>query len=388
MANEETGFGTIKCPGCGEAIPISETIHHQIAERTRQEFKAEALEGKRVLAARERELNEKVAALDQTISERLAAERVSLSKEIEAQLRSGLSTEIADLKRQADERSERLAQAQAIELELRTEKRNLEEREKARDLEMARKLDEERVRLQQEISSRLEEEHARQVAEKDKRLSDAMKANDELRRRLQQGSQQLQGEVLELALEDLISQTFPSDLVQPVPKGINGADIIQRVRNQNGDLAGSIIWESKRTKAWSDGWIQKLKDDQRQAKADIAIMVSDALPRDGNHFKQISGIWVTHPRCAIHLASALRLMLLEVASARRAAVGKNEKMEILYAYLSGIEFRQRVDAIVEAFVTMQEDLQEERRSTERRWAKREKTIQRVISNTSGMYGDL
>jgi hypothetical protein len=388
VANEETGFGTIKCPGCGEAIPISEAIHHQIAERTRQEFKTEALEGKRLLAAKERELNEKAAALDKTISDRLAAERANLSKEIEAQLRSGLSTEIADLKRQADERSERLAQAQAIELELRTEKRNLEEREKGRDLEMARKLDDERVRLQQEISTRLEEEHARQVAEKDKRLSDAMKANDELRRKLQQGSQQLQGEVLELALEDLISQTFPSDLVQPVPKGINGADIIQRVQNPKGDLAGTIIWESKRTKAWSDGWIQKIKDDQRQAKADIAIMVSDALPKDCNHFKQISGIWVTHPRCAIHLASALRLLLIEVASAKRAAVGKNEKMEILYAYLSGIEFRQKVDAIVEAFVTMQEDLQEERRSTERRWAKREKTIQRVITNTSGMYGDL
>lgn len=324
MANEETGFGTIKCPGCGEAIPISEAIQHQIAERTREEFKAEALEARRLLAARERELDEKAAALDRTVSDRLAAERATLSKEIEAQLRSGLSTEIADLQRQADERAERLAQSQAIELQLRTEKRNLEEREKARDLEMARKLDEERVRLQQEISTRLEEEHARQVAEKDKRLLDAMKANDELRRKRQQGLQQLQGEVLELALEDLISQTFPSDLVQPVPKGINGADIIQRVQNTSGDLAGSIIWESKWTKAWSDGWIQKIKDDQRQAKADIAIIVSDALPKDCNHFKQISGIWVTHPRCAIHLASALRLLLIEVASAKRAAVGKNQ----------------------------------------------------------------
>jgi hypothetical protein len=388
VVSEETDFGTIKCPGCGEAIPISEAIHHQIAERTRRELKTEALEAKRLLTARERELDEKAASLDQTISDRLAAERANLSKEIEAGLRSGLSMEIADLRRQADERSQRLAQAHEIELELRTEKRKLEEREKARDLEMARKLDEERVRLQQEISTQLEEEHSRQVAEKDKRLSDAMKVNDELRRKLQQGSQQLQGEVLELALEDLISQTFPLDLVQPVPKGTNGADIIQRVQNQSGYLAGSIIWESKRTKAWSDGWIHKIKDDQRQVKADIAIMVSEALPKDCSHFKQISGIWVTHPRCAIHLAGALRLILLEVASAKRGAVGKNEKMEILYAYLSGVEFRQKVDAIVEAFVTMQEDLQEERRSTERRWAKREKTIQRVITNTSGMYGDL
>src|SRR5260370_21313689 len=137
----------------------------------------------------------------------------------------------------------------------------------------------------------MEEEHARQVAEKDKRLSDAMKANDELRRKLQQGSQQLQGEVLELSLEDLISQTFPSDLVQPVPKGINGADIIQRVQNPNGDLAGSIIWESKRTKAWSDGWIQKIKDDQRQAKADLAILLTTLLPQHSHPFKPMLTIW-------------------------------------------------------------------------------------------------
>ena len=164
------------------------------------------------------------------------------------------------------------------------------------------------------------------------------------------------------------------DALLAVKAGGIGDDILASAKNLSGDLAGSIIWESKRTKAWSDGWIQKIKDDQRQAKADIAIMVSDALPKDCTHFKQVGGIWVTHPRCAIHLASALRLLLLEVASAKRAAVGKNEKMEILYAYLSGIEFRQKVDAIVEAFVTMQDDLQEERRSTERRWAKREKTI--------------
>ena len=134
VANEESGFGIVKCPGCGEAIPISEAIHHQIAERTRQEFKTESLEAKRKIAAKERQLDEKAAAFDKTISDRLTAERVSLSKEIEARLRSGLSTEIADLKRQADERSERLAKAQAVELELRTEKRNLEEREKTRDL--------------------------------------------------------------------------------------------------------------------------------------------------------------------------------------------------------------------------------------------------------------
>ena len=157
--------------------------------------------------------------------------------------------------------------------------------------------------------------------------------------------------------------------------------------SKTGHVCGTIVWESKRTKAWSDGWLIKLKDDQRSVKADIAVLVSEALPKDCRGFGQYEGIWVSGSQSAISLAVALRSQLVEVAMTKLAAVGKNEKMEILYQYLSGAEFRQRVEAIVEAFVAMQKDLQEERRVTERRWARREKQIQKVISNTSGMYGD-
>ena len=216
---------------------------------------------------------------------------------------------------------------------------------------------------------------------------DALKVNEELHRKLQQGSQQTQGEVLELELEQLLRTHFPLDQIESVPKGIGGADVIQRVVSKSGNFCGTIVWESKRTKAWSEGWPQKLKDDQRAVKAEIAVLVSEILPKDCKNFGQCDGIWVSNSQCAVGLAAALRVQLVEVAMTKLAAVGKNEKMETLYQYLSGSEFRQRVEAIVEAFVAMQEDLQEERRVTERRWAKREKQIQKVISNTSGMYGD-
>jgi hypothetical protein len=164
---------------------------------------------------------------------------------------------------------------------------------------------------------------------------------------------------------------------------MNGADLIHRVHNKNGHCCGTIVWESKRTKAWSDGWLQKLKDDLRLVKGDVAVIVSEALPKDIEHFSQMKGIWVTSRDCALNLATALRSQLLEIAAIKAAAVGKNEKMEILYRYLSGPEFKQRIEAIVEAFIGMQEDLNEERRTAERRWSKREKQIQRVICNTSG-----
>jgi len=287
-----------------------------------------------------------------------------------------------------EEKDNLLNAAQASELELRQQKRALEEREKTLTLEVARRLEEEVGKIEEAAAKRLEEEHRLRDAEKDRKLQDAQRINDELRRKLQQGSQQTQGEVLELELETLLRSTFPSDHIEPVPKGLRGADVVQKVLSASGHHCGTIVWEAKRTKAWSDGWVQKLKDDQRSLRAELAVIVSEALPRDCQQFNHFQGVWVTNPQCALALATALRFQLKEVATSKLAAVGKNEKMEVLYAYLSGAEFRQRVETIVESFNEMQKDLQEERRAAERRWAKREKLLQKVIGSTSGMYGDL
>jgi hypothetical protein len=456
MENDHSALDRIKCPNCGELFPVSEAIYHQIAEKTREELKAESIRQQKAFAAREKELKDKEESFETIVSERLKSATKAIEIEAENRARDALSLEIADLKRQASEKDVRLnalqktelevlarkreldekeksldlelqrkigaeterikaeaskeardaisieitdlkaqaaekdrklAEAGVAELELRKQKRELEERSKTLELEVARKIDAERATIQEETAKLLQEEYRLKDAEKDKKLQDAMRMNEDLRRKLQQGSQQTQGEVLELELEELIAKSFPTDLVEPVPKGINGADIIQKVMSKSGQISGAIVWETKRTKAWSDGWVQKLKDDQRAVKADIAVLVSEVLPKDCKNFANYEGVWISTPQFAISLAVALRAQLIEVAMVKLAAVGKNEKMEILYQYISGLEFRQRVEAIVEAFVAMQEDVQEERRTAERRWARREKLIQKVISNTSGMYGD-
>ena len=456
MQDEHATLDEIKCPSCGAIIPVSETISHQIAERTRAELKTESVRQQKAFAARENELKEKESALEKTIQGRLKAEQVKVAEaadkkaryavalemedlkrqaaekdqklsalqktelelrkqkreledrektfELELQrklgeekekiksetakeVRDSLSVEIRDLKAQTAEKDRKLAEAEKAELELRKEKRGLEEKGKKLELDVARRVDAERAKIQEDTARQLQEDYRLKDAEKDKKLQDAIRVNEELRRKLQQGSQQTQGEVLELELEELIKTNFPMDQIEPVPKGVSGADVVQRVMSRSGHLCGTIVWESKHTKTWNDGWLPKLKDDQRSVKADIAVLVSEALPKDCKGFGQYEGIWVSDTQSAVSLAVALRSQLVEVAMTKLAAIGKNEKMEILYEYLSGSEFRQRVEAIVEAFVGMQKDLQEERRVTERRWAQREKQIQKVISNTSGMYGD-
>jgi hypothetical protein len=388
MERAEAVLDSIECPGCGATIPISETIYHQVAERAEQDLKAKSLQQERVLAAREKQLQAREGALDRLVQEQVKAATADLKTQAEQQARQSVSLELEDLKRQATEKDEKLQAAEKAELELRKQKRALEERERALELETARRIDQERGRIEQDAARRVEEQYRLRDAEKDKKLQDALAVNEELRRKLQQGSQQTQGEVLELELEELLNVTFPFDHIEPVPKGVNGADLIHRVHNGKGHCCGTIVWESKRTKAWSDAWIQKLKDDLRLVKGDIAVIVSEALPKDIDNFAQVRGVWITSRDCALSLAAALRFLLIEVSTLKSAAVGKNERLEVLYNYLSGSEFKQRVEAIVEAFMEMQEDLQEERRVAERRWAKREKQIQRVISNTSGMYGDL
>lgn len=385
----------ITCPNCGEHIPISEAIYHQIAEQTRQQVTSELNAQRADLRARTDELQAKTEqlrsreeTLERDVQARLAAERAKLMKVAAEEARQGLGAELADLQQRLADRDAKLVQAQKTELQLLTEQRRLQDREKELDLEIARRLSAEAARIQEDTAKRLQEEHRLRDAEKDKKLQDALRANDELRRKLEQGSQQAQGEVLELELERLIRASFPLDAVEPVPKGITGADIVQHVISRSGRRCGTIIWELKRTKGFNENWIDKLKQDQREVKADLAILVSETLPKECTHFQQMDGVWVVNPQCALNLATALRMQLEQVALARQTAVGMSEKMEVLYHYLSGTEFKSRVEAIVEAFIAMQEDLNEEKRAAERRWAKREKQIHRVISGTSGMWGDL
>ena len=350
---------TIKCPDCGAVIELSEAISHDIEVRLKQQY--------------ENEIGKTKKAIEE-------------KAKIEAQ--ESLNIKISDLNEQLEEKTKNLKEAQRQELELRKRQRELVEKEEKLELELSRKIDAERQKIIQKTSKEFEETHRLKDAEKDKQLDDMKKQIDELKRKSEQGSQQMQGEVLELELEESLKEEFPFDVIEPVAKGVKGGDIIQTVKTQSGRICGKILWETKRTKNWSDSWIQKLKDDQRDAKADLAILVSETLPKGFHHFRLISGVWVTDILSAVSLALALRVVLIQVARERETQVGKKEKMEIAYNYLTGQEFRNRVEAIVESFTAMKADLEAERRAMLKIWAKREKQIERVISNAAGMHGDL
>lgn len=189
-------------------------------------------------------------------------------------------------------------------------------------------------------------------------------------------------------LVSLLRAKFPFDSIEPVAKGEFGGDVLQRVNNSTGQPSGAILWESKRTKNWSDGWLTKLRDDQRAAKAEVSILVSQALPKGIETFDVVDGVWVTTPRAALPVATILRHTLLEIGIARQVGEGQQTKTEMVYQYLTGPRFRHRVEAIVEAFSSMKDDLDRERKAIMKQWAKRDEQIERVMIATVGMYGDL
>jgi hypothetical protein len=282
----------------------------------------------------------------------------------------------------------KLREANKNELELRKEKQKLKDEKDAFELEKTRQLDEERKKIEEEASKKATEAQQSKIDQMAKQISDATKANEELKRKLEQGSQQTQGEVQEIKLEELLKGEFIQDDISPVPKGVNGADVIQTVKTKNGIECGKIIWESKKTKSWSEGWIQKLKDDQRSIKADIAVIVSSVLPEGVTGISLRDGVWVCDIKLALSIATALRQSLEAVSREKAMSVGKNEKMEILYAYLTGTEFKQRIEVIVETFSSMKSSLDKEKIYFEKSWAEKEKQIQKVIKNTVGIYGDM
>ncbi len=278
--------------------------------------------------------------------------------------------------------------AQRAELELRQRAAALEERARELDLEVARRIDAERAHWETKLRQMLAVEHDLRLKEKDKQLEDLRRVIADLQRKSEQGSQELQGEVLELDIQAALEQRFPQDEVMPVPKGIAGADLIQTVKNNRGQACGRIIWETKNTKHWSAGWIPKLKDDLRAAGGNLAVLVSTALPEGIYEFGLIEGVWVASRRAWPALAVALREQLIQVAFAQAAAEGRQEKMAAVYDYLASDAFRQRVAGIVESFTAMQDQLNRERRAMERLWKEREKQIERITLNTVGLYGEL
>ncbi len=371
----------ITCPHCGRKIQLTEAFTHEIEDNLRREFDTQEKK-------KEKDHEQALKAKDKELEEKLAKEKARFESLANKHAEESVKTELKDLGNQLEEKDKRLEEARNQELKLRKRQRVLEEKEMDLKLEIERTLDKERKKIWEEATAKVDEERRLKDREKDLQMESMRKQIDELKRKAEQGSQQAQGEAQELELEDVLKENFRFDEIRAVAKGIRGADVLQNVHTPGGQHCGSILWESKRSKNWSDSWLQKLKDDQRVAKAEIAVLVSETLPKEISHIGQVNGVWVTDFSSVAGLSTALRSGLVQVAQARSALVGKSEKMDLIYNYLSGPEFKRRVEGIIEPFVAMKKDLDSERRAMEKVWAKREKQIQRVIQNTTGMYGDL
>jgi hypothetical protein len=386
---------TILCPQCQCEIEVTEVLLKQVRAQMQQEFDAAQRRQEQLLAEREKTLAQAKAEVERArqgvadeVAKELNRERRQLQERALAQAREQVTVELRDKEQQLTDAQAKLRAAQEAELLLRKERRDLEEAQQQLELSVQRRVDEERTKLRELAKREAFEEQSLQVAEKERIIHSLRETIEDLKRKSEQGSQQLQGEVFEIALEESLRRQFPYDDITPVPKGVHGGDVLQTIRDGQGPGAGLILWEMKRTRNWNEAWLAKLRDDQRAAKAQLAILVSVELPKGVTTFRLQEGIWITSPACALSLAQALRAGLTEIAAVKRSLEGRQDKMALLYNYLSGPEYRHRVEGIVEAFKTLREELEAEKRATQRAWAKREKQLERALLQTSGMYGDL
>ena len=393
---------TIVCPQCKSEIKLTESLAAPLLESIRRDYEQRLTQKDIDIAKREQTLQQREAtlqktkdSLDEQIAARLQQERGKIATEEakKAKLAFGNDLdqkikEIGDLQEVLNQRDTKLAEAQKAQADLIRKQREVDDAKRELELTIEKRVQADLAAAREKAKKEAEDELKLKVMEKDQTIQSMQKQIEELKRKAEQGSQQLQGEVQELELEALLRAKFPRDAIQPVPKGEFGGDVLHRVAGPLGQPCGTILWESKRTKNWSDGWLPKLREDQRAAKAEIAVIVSQALPKDVETFELIDHVWVTHPSVVLPVALSLRNTLIEVTMARQASEGQQTKMEMVYQYLTGPRFRQRVQAIVEAFSSMKKDLDQEKKVLTRQWAKRDEQIDRVMQATVGMYGDL
>ncbi len=403
---EATTEPTIVCPKCKTAIRLTESLAAPLIAATRQQFEEQLLQKDEAIAAREqglrekeRQLAESKRTLDDQIVDQVAAQlkteraRVTAEEARKAKLESATEIEakaheLSELREVLKTREAKLAEAQNAQADLIKKQRELDDAKRELELTIEKRIRDGLNDVRTAAKREAEEGLKLRIMENDQTITSMQQTIEELKRKAEQGSQQLQGEVQELDLENLLRAKFPFDSIEPVAKGEFGGDALQRVVSQTGQQCGAILWESKRTKNWSDGWLTKLREDQRSAKAEISVLVSQTLPKGIDAFDVIDGVWVTSPRAAVPVATVLRHTLLQVSMARQVNEGQQTKTEMVYQYLTGPRFRHRVEAIVEAFSSMNEDLDKERKAIMKQWAKREEQIERVMGATVGMYGDL
>lgn len=356
----------IKCPNCGHQFELNESLKNEV----------------------EKELRGKMLDWQKKKEEEFEKQRTAIETAARKKAGDELSAKLNVLEEDAKLKTQQLQEMQKKELELLRERSALEEKQKNFEMELEKRFLEKRKEIEDSTIKREQELFDLKTREYKLQMEQQQKLIEELKRKSEQGSMQLQGESQETLLEDILKENFPFDLVEEVGKGVEGADCIQTIRNNSGLACGKIIYESKRTKTWSNNWVDKLKADKRNTGADVAILVTQAFPKDMDRFGEKDGIWICGFAEVSSLAHALRSGIINIYVAQKAQEGKGDKMQMLYDFLTGNEFRGQMEAIVEGFMAMKQSITRERVQMEKIWKEREKQLEKVLLSTSGMYGSV
>jgi hypothetical protein len=385
----------ITCPECSHAFHAEDAFKAHLEQELKTRYNEWAKKHKQQYEEKEKALLEQKRTLDERqrqqealVKQQVEAEKATAKQEIQKQLQAKYELDLRQLREDNEEKTAALRKQRETELELRKRERQLEDRQRDLELEAERKA----VQLREELEIKIRQAEGERVdmklREKDKQLEDLKRMLEEAKRKSEQGSVQLQGEVQELALEEMLRSTFPFDLVEEVGKGVRGADAVQTVRNQLTKPCGRIIYESKRTKMFNREWLEKLKMDARMMNADFMVLVTETMPKEMTRFGQLDGVWICSFAEVQALAFVLRDCLLQIAAANASQENKGTKMHLLYGYLTGPEFRGQIENVVEAFMDLQKGIARERVQMEKGFKEREKQLQKALMGIIGFYGSV
>ena len=356
----------IKCPNCGTEFELNESLKNEV----------------------EKELRGKMMDWQKKKEDEFEKQKTALINDTLRKATDDTVVKIKALEEESRIKTEQLQTLQKKELDLLRDKNALEEKQKNMEVEIEKRFLEKRKEIEESAIKKEQEIFDLKTKEYKLQMEQQQKLIEELKRKSEQGSMQLQGESQELLLEEILQSYFPFDIIEEVEKGVEGADCIQVIRNNSDTICGKIIYESKRTKAWSNGWIDKLKADMRNSGSDIAILVTQVFPKDMEKFGEKDGVWICTFNEVSSVAQLLRNGIIKIYEAQKSQENKGDKMQLLYNYLTGIEFRGQMESIVEGFMAMKQSIMKERIQMEKLWKEREKQLEKVLLSTSGLYGSV
>ncbi|MDQ6954475.1 MAG: DUF2130 domain-containing protein [Mariprofundaceae bacterium] len=389
----------ITCPKCGEEIDVNDILYHQVSERLKKEYNEELTKEKEKYDLRSSELEkehlklkEEKAKQDEAVAKKVHAKvrlkEASLKKKIKAEAEEEQSDALNALREELDEKSSKIKALHKTTAELEKLKREKNELEDTINAESEKKLNQKLIEEKERIQKEESDKNELKLKELEKQLEDQKKLTEEMKRKQEQGSMQTQGEVQELAIEEWLATQFPLDVIQEIKKGERGADCLQIVHTRAHQNCGTIYYESKRTKSFQPSWIEKFKSDIRDKNANIGVLVTDVMPADMDRLGLKDGIWICSFDEFKGLCTVLRESIVQISTAVVTQENKGDKMGMLYDFLTSNEFKLQIEAIVEGFTQMKTDLESEQRSMRAIWKKREKQIEKVLLNTTGMYGSI